>query len=507
MILLQKVLFLKNTALLTATAVILRLGGVIVKVWLAARLGSRGMGVYSLLFSFYAFAAAIVGSGISTAVTRVLSENEISKSSAQKTVNKGIYIGIFSALSQVVFIIPLSKIIAAFLFGDALLAPAVRATAFSLPFMGFSSAVRGYFVARKKALPLSISSIAEQAVRICLIFVAVSKFSHMGAPFLCCVVFMCDAAAEATCAVVLFAFYRINLSVLPKAESTHGGKLLRIALPVNLSRYINSLLRAAENMLVPKMLIKGGMDTGRALGVLGNIKGMALPVLLFPAAILNAVSTLLVPEISSAKAKGQTGIVKSEVIKVYKITAQIGLLCAAVFFAAGRQIGLAVYKSEDAGRLITVLSPLVPLMYLDSVCDGLIKGLDCQAAAFKYTVSDSLLRIILVVILLPVLGVKGFIIIMYISNIFTCSLNMFKLFKTVNIKKRTLFSLVLPTVFSFLPCFCLGQLFCALNVNGIAYILLVAATGGGAYVVLLEALKISAVPLNNFKRLKKVRRV
>ena len=47
------------------------------------------------------------------------------------------------------------------------------------------------------------------------------------------------------------------------------------------------------------------------------------------------------------------------------------------------QIGNVIYKSEDVGFLLCALSPIVPFMYLDSVADGILKGLDQQNFCFK----------------------------------------------------------------------------------------------------------------------------
>ena len=70
----KKVIFIKNALLLTATALILRLAGIIFKVWLSSRLGSEGVGLYQLTLSLYIFISAFAGGGICTAVTRLCAE-------------------------------------------------------------------------------------------------------------------------------------------------------------------------------------------------------------------------------------------------------------------------------------------------------------------------------------------------------------------------------------------------------------------------------------------------
>ena len=179
------------------------------------------------------------------------------------------------------------------------------------------------------------------------------------------------------------------------------------------------------------------------------IKGMALPILFFPSTLLNSISTLLIPEMSEAAAKGRNGLVKSATRNILKLTAVMSFVFAAVFFVGGREIGLLIYKSEEVGELLRALSPIVPLMYLDSVSDGILKGLDQQAFSFRTAITDSSLRIILILIILPVSGLRGFIWIMYFSNLLTCALNVGRLMKVTGARLKPLNEVILPLAAAF----------------------------------------------------------
>ena len=49
---LKTVIFIKNALILTVTSLILRGFGIILKIWLAAKVGPEGIGLYQLIFSF-----------------------------------------------------------------------------------------------------------------------------------------------------------------------------------------------------------------------------------------------------------------------------------------------------------------------------------------------------------------------------------------------------------------------------------------------------------------------
>ena len=103
-----------------------------------------------------------------------------------------------------------------------------------------------------------------------------------------------------------------------------------------------------------------------------------------------------------------------------------------------------IYQSEEVGFLLHALAPIVPLMYLDSISDGLLKGLDQQGFSFRTAVSDSALRILLILLLVPVLGMRGFLLIMYFSNLLTCFLNVGRLMRVSGAKMKIGTEILLP---------------------------------------------------------------
>ena len=68
----RKTVFLNNAVILTASSLILRFAGIIFKVYITQLIGSEGVGLYQLVFSFYMLASTFATSGISTAVTRLI---------------------------------------------------------------------------------------------------------------------------------------------------------------------------------------------------------------------------------------------------------------------------------------------------------------------------------------------------------------------------------------------------------------------------------------------------
>lgn len=457
----KKTLFIKNAAVLTVSGLILRFAGIIFKVWMASNIGAEGMGLYQIVFSVYVLFATFATSGISTAVTRLIADELAlgSKRGINKIMIRAVQFTLLAAAVSLAILFFGADFIANRILGDLRAVISIKILCFSLPFMGLCSVLKGYFFARRRATPNALSQIFEQIIRIFTVIFAVTAVKDKGIGALCAAVFFGDTVAEGMSLLFVYIVYLFdrkclnNLNGRLRPPYCISKEITRIAFPITAGRYLNSLLRTAENILVPKNLAKYALSGSGALSMFGMIKGMALPILFFPSTLLNAISTLLIPEMSEALARGRKWVVSATVSKVIKITSVLGFIAGAIFLVSGEEIGMLIYKDADVGLLLKWLSPIVPLMYLDSICDGILKGLDRQKFTFHTAILDSSLRIILVLTVLPLFGIKGFIGIMYFSNIFTCFLHVGKLIKISELKISKLKSFVLPPLIGLIVTF------------------------------------------------------
>ena len=98
-------------------------------------------------------------------------------------------------------------------------------------------------------------------------------------------------------------------------------------------------------------------------------------------------------------------------------------LAAALFWCWGPDAAGLLYGSAEAGFYLQVLAPVLPLLYLESMVDGAMKGVGEQKAAFRYSVWDAVLRLAGVAVLLPRYGMRGFLAVMLLSTLYTCAAN------------------------------------------------------------------------------------
>lgn len=439
----RKGTFIKNAFIMTGTALVLRTIGIFFRVYMSNKIGAEGMGLYQLIFSIYVLGSTFASAGICTAVTRLVTDELVcgSKKSVRGILRKAIGLSVLIGIASALLIFFGADPISRYWLKDMRAVPALKVLCFSLPSMGVSSCLRGYFIARRKAASPSRAQIFEQIVRIGVVVFLIDRFASMGITFACVAVMVGDTLAEiASCLYLAVGYFRDRRKVVtpenPPQKQKHGVlyRLLAIAGPITAGRYLNTVLRTIENILVPNTLAKFTNSKEQALSSFGALKGMAMPLLFFPSSFLNSLSTLLIPEISEANALHQKAKVNRAVGLTLHITLLSSILLSGLFTMFAGELGMVIYGSEEVGFLLQVLAPLMPIMYVESVVDGMLKGLNQQVSSLKYMLLDSSSRIVLILLLVPARGMEGFLLIMVISNLLTCFLNTHRLLTVTGMK-------------------------------------------------------------------------
>lgn len=426
--------YLKNAALMTGADILLRLAGMGLRIWLANALGGEGMGLYQLVLAVYSLFVTLATAGVSVAATRLMAE-ELARSPAEargmlhRLLLAGGGLGVLALAAQ----FGLAGLAAKWWLGDVRAAGALRVSSLGLPWMAVSSVLRGFFIARRQVEPNVLSQLTEQTVRIGIVYFALERADVLGWDVggRCTAVLGATAISEAVSTGLMALFYRKEarrcFGARPACRPQEPGKRLwDILWPVEGGRCLASALHTAENMLVPACLaVYLQFSGGRAEAVAqyGSLKGMALPLLTFPFGLLGSLSVLLMPEITQAHLRGQSGRLAALIDRMLRLTGYFSALAGAAFWVWGQPLAEALYGSAEAGSYLVILGPAMPLMYLESMVDGAMKGVGEQKAAFRYSVWDAVLRLAGVAVLLPRYGMRGFLAVMLLSTLYTCTAN------------------------------------------------------------------------------------
>lgn len=430
-------LFFMNAMIMTATSLLLSGVGVWFNLYVSAQLGAAGMGVYQLILSVYSFAITLASAGIHLATTRLVAEETAKGDSrtVRAAMNRCLLYSLLFGIGAGMLLYFGAPVVGPLWLGREEVVRPMQVMALSMPLLSMSCAMGGYFTAVRRVVKPAMAQISEQLLRIFLTVAGISLFVPVNDLESGCLVL---AAAGVLAEIFSFLFegalYLFDLRRYPGGGKTAGitARLLRISLPVAVSSYLRSGLTTAKNLMVPMRLQVGGIAAGAALSMFGAVHGVALPVILFPAALLNSFSGLIVPEMAQSHARGQD--VNRIVRRMLALNLTVSLGVCGILFSFSTELGNAVSQNPDVGVYIRLLAPVAPIMYLDTAVDCMLKGIDEQVAVMRFNVYDALISLAMVWVLLPIMGIKGYIIMVCVSEVFNFALSFHHLAKTTGFR-------------------------------------------------------------------------
>lgn len=413
--------------------------GVAFHAYLSSRVGEAGMGLITLCGGIYGFAITFACSGINLAVTRLVSADIATNGGRSgKIMRSAILYCLFFSISASLMLFSCADFIGKSILGDERAIPSIKLFAFSLCPISISSALNGYFCAVRRVHKNVITQFIEQGVRISVVSYLLLILAPHGLEFSCVAVIGGGVISEIASFVISFILYlfdkKIHLKNQIESDGNELSKIGAIALPVAISAYVRSALSTIEHLAIPWGLRRCGLDYQASLASYGILHGMVFPLLLFPSAVLGAFSSLLVPELSSAKEVGDTRRIKYIVSRVFAVSLLFSFGVSGIFVCFSYELGYFLYGSYEAGEYIRLLAPLIPLMYLDGAVDAMLKGLGEQIYTMRVNISDSIISVLLIVLLLPRLGISGYVVIIFITELFNTSFSIIKLLNTTGIK-------------------------------------------------------------------------
>ena len=384
----------RDALLLTGASLLMRSVGIAFQVAISNRAGAEVMGLYSLMAGVYGFALTLATSGIHLGVTRMVAEflsfedHRRIKGFLKSAVAYALVCGSLAALLLQVMAEP----IGVHWLSDARTVPALRILAISLPFLGLSSVFGGYFTATRKSYKTAVLQITEQFIKISLTLYFFSFLSDPDPKLLLCILVLAGVISEILSFLIgwiLFILEKRKIGFSKKEKIPFGDfkPLIQITFPLAITSYIRSGLLTLQHVLIPRGLRKSGASHATALVSYGHIHSMALPVILYPAALISSFSGLLIPTMAECHAQNRSTQIRYIVSRVWFFSMVFSVGTAGILVCFSHELGQLLYPRTDAERYIRILAPLIPIMYLDTATDAMLK--EIGRASCRERVYDS----------------------------------------------------------------------------------------------------------------------
>ncbi|MBQ7779704.1 MAG: oligosaccharide flippase family protein [Clostridia bacterium] len=442
-------LFIYNGLILTAASLLLRTLGVGFNIFITSRVGEVGTGLFQLVMSVYSPALTLASAGTSLASSRLVAEEMGKRRGNPRAVL--LRCVLFSQLSSIPIALALfllSPYISVSWLGSAGASHLLRMLSVGLPFISLSSCINGFFIALRKAKNTAIAQISEQLFKMLITFTLIYSMSDRADLCLLLVVFS-NVCSDIFSVVISLFLCSKEAKQLPKRSVTRGGisaAVLSITLPVSISSFLRSALTALEHILIPKGLLKSGLTYGASMAAYGTLTGMALPIIMFPASFLYSFSSLTVPEMAEANERGDKTEIRTKMRQILRAFLIFSIGASGFIFAYSSDLGQAIYHSDKVGYYLNILAPLIPIMYLDNICDSMLKGLGEQIFTMKVNVIDAASCVLCVFFLVPRVGIMGYVAVILLSELINFGFSVCRLKKVTGEKTGLLSALPKPLI-------------------------------------------------------------
>lgn len=437
----RKRTILKGTLILTITGFLTRLMGFFYRIFLSHTIGEEGIGLYQLVFPVYALGFTFTSAGIELALSRSVSKYLALNN--KKRASEMLYTGIILSLSASVIFTLILQRYASFIANNFLHNTDTLDLLFILsyifPFASIHSCIAGYYLGKKETKLPASSQLFEQIFRIgSVIFIYYLSKIY---PFKFNITFAVVGLLIGELASCLFCIKSMTGSILPTSFPSISAKnlifcskeLLVLASPVTASRMLLNILQSIEAVSIPLSLQLYGMSKIDALSTYGVFSGMALPCILFPSALTNAVSTMLLPTVAEMKTINDQRSLNKIVQKTVTSCTFMGILCCLSFLLLGNAAGKLLFNSTLAGKFILTLAWMCPFLYTNNTLISIINGLGKTWTSFTLNALSLGVRIFCVFYIIPSYGIYGYLVGLLFSQIFmfiSCLLFLYKKRKT-----------------------------------------------------------------------------
>ena len=178
-----------------------------------------------------------------------------------------------------------------------------------------------------------------------------------------------------------------------------------------------------------------------------------MPVIMFANVLIGSFSGLLVPEFSRLLAGGNYNRLKTVCDTIFKVTFIFSICITGIFIIFANDISLMVYQSIEAGKWIKILSPLIFFMYIDNIIDNMLKGINEQVSVMVCNIIDLLVTISIIFFIVPIMGMYGYILSIFVSELLNFTISSIQLKKKINYSvnlKKFILRPIFACLFSYL---------------------------------------------------------
>ncbi len=407
----------KGTSVLLATNLVYRVVDFVYRVYLVRLVGAEVIGLFQVVLPVYLTLLLLAGAGVSPAVANLVAERVATGDVAgcRRVVRTALRWNVLAGTLSAGGLIALAEFAAVAVLRDARVYLALLAVAPALLVVSVQGIFRGYFQGRQRMGPIAVAQLSEQATGVAVVLPLLVLLAPGESSLKLAVLGVGMTAGEIVSLVTLLHYWGTQREALPwrsERQGTTGGgnvlaRLLRLAAPISASRLLGTASLAANAFLIPARLVQSGYTRREAMSLYGQLTGMAMPLVSFPAIVTFALAFNLVPTVSALQACSDYAGIRRALERALWLTEALALPVAVTLVLLPHEVSFLAYRTATPAPALFWMAIGSPLLYLEHVMSGVLQGLGRPSLALRNFAVGEGVSLLISLWLVPPLGLAG----------------------------------------------------------------------------------------------------
>ena len=394
---------MSGVVVLSLSAVIVKIIGLVYKIPMLKLLGSEGMGYFNSAYEIYTLFCIIATTGLPVAMSVMISSE---KGGAERIFRVAmrlfLLLGVVGSAVMIGFARPFSEFL-----GSDKTVFCIFAIAPTVFLICLSSAYRGFFQGHGRMVPTAVSQVIEALGKLLLglLFAFIALRSGYSVDVVAAFAVLGLTLGTAVSVLYLMLSKRSSgekatCSLGEEDDRGIAWRLMRTAIPVTLSAAVISLTKVIDMTMILRRLQDLGYESEVAFSAYGNYTTLALPLFSLAPALIASVAMPLIPSLSRAVAMNDAEEQGRVVSDALKLTSIVSMPIAVGLSLFAKQILELVFSGEseaisEAYPLLVVLGLSVTSACLITVSNAILQAYSKAYIPIISMAVGSLVKIVL----------------------------------------------------------------------------------------------------------------
>lgn len=391
--------FFLGTFILLTGGFLSKFLGFILRIIITRQIGTEGIGLYSLIMPTFGLFITIATFSYPVAISKIIS---IRGKSSKKAIFSIIPISLILNLFTLIVIFLISKPLASIFLKDTRLYMPLLSIGFTLPFIGLSSIIKGYYWGKQRMGVYILSNITEQIVRIIVLVILIPKLINISLVLTVSVIILVNILSETSSIIVMLLGLPKGITISKediRPSKEYIKDIMSITVPSTSSKIVGSIAHFLEPIVLINVLSWMGYTNDYIVTEYGIVNGYSLALLLVPQFFTISISTSLIPELSKNFAIKDISKCKKRLYQITGLSLAIGTFSTGIIFAIPEYLLKLIYNTTLGVNYIKVLAPFFLLYFINTPLANALQALDMSKDEMQITLTTSFIKLFLLLVL------------------------------------------------------------------------------------------------------------